>query len=133
MGFARARVRLVGAQDTCELTALVDTGAWYTVLDRELAERIGVRPTGLTVVLTASSGHRVRCEEAILESLVVEGRSAPSELVAVCSIPEAVRALLRRQGVSDEVVVGVHTLERLGLAVDPVMHRLVESPGVLMI
>ena len=77
MGFARARVRLVGARDTCELTALVDTGAWYTVLDQELAERIGVRPTGLTVVLTAFSGYRVRCEEAILESLGWKGSRLP--------------------------------------------------------
>jgi len=30
-------------------------------------------------------------------------------------------------------VIGVHTLERLGYAVDVIEHKLIESPGILMI
>jgi len=133
LGFARARFEIVGTRERIQGTALVDTGAWYTALDRGLAERLGVELTGLTVVLTTFPGQRMKCEEGLVRALTLEGRTAPSELVAVCVIPEPVRELLRRQGVSDQVVIGVHTLERLGYAVDVITHRLVESPGILMI
>ena len=133
MGFVKARFVVAGSRGRVEGVALVDSGAWYTVVDEGLAERVGVEYTGLTVLLTSFSGYRVKCREAIARYVEVEGRRAPSELVAVCRIPNEARELLVRQGASEEVVIGVHTLERLGLAVDPATHKLVESPGVLMI
>ena len=84
-------------------------------------------------VLPQLSQHRMRCSEAVLDPIAVEDKRAPSELVAVCRIPNEVRELLRRHRVNERVVIGVHTLERLGFAVDPVTRRLVESPEVLMI
>jgi predicted aspartyl protease len=65
--------------------------------------------------------------------LFIEGKNAPSELIAVCSIPNRVKELLKKQEVEDKVVIGVHSLERLGYAVDVITHRLTESPGILMI
>ena len=130
--FAKARFTITGSREKVRGYSLVDGGMWCTVVGEELAERIGVEYTGLTVTLTFP-GHKIKCREAIVEYLEVEGRKAPRELVAVCRIPSGVRELLAKQGVSGEIVIGVHTLERLGLAVDPVSHSLVEAPGVLMI
>jgi predicted aspartyl protease len=103
------------------------------VIDVELAEDVGVKYTGLTVVLTSFSGHKVSCREAVVDSVTIEGRVASLELVAICSIPEAVRDLLKKYEVNEQIVVGVHTLERLGYAVDVATHKLIESPGILMI
>lgn len=129
---AKARFKLVGDRGSIEGLALVDSGDWYTVVDEKLAEGIGVRYTGLTVILTSFSGHKITCREAIVNSIALEGKSAPLELVAVCQIPKSVRELLRKYEVCDQLVVGVHTLERLGFAIDVVTHKLIESPGVLM-
>ncbi|MGC8850509.1 MAG: hypothetical protein ACP5QI_08570, partial [Candidatus Bathyarchaeia archaeon] len=65
--------------------------------------------------------------------ITVEGKAAPSELIAVCPIPKPVKDLLKKQEVREEIVIGVHTLERLGYAVDVATHKLIESPGILMI
>lgn len=86
----------------------------------------------LSVVITSFSGQKIKYREAIVESLLIEGKNAPYKLVAVCFIPSQVKELLRKQEVKDKVV-GVHSLERLEYAVDIVMHKLIESPGILMI
>jgi len=70
---------------------------------------IGVEYTGLKPILTSFSGHKIVCREAILASITLENKVAPSELIAVCSIPEPVRELLRRQGVEDRIIIGVYT------------------------
>jgi len=133
MGFAKARFRLVGMAGSFEGLALADSGAWYTVIDEDLAERLNVEYTGLTVTLTSFSGHRITCREVILKAVIVDGRAAPTELTAVCRIPKQVKELLKNQEVNSQVVIGVHTLERLGYAIDTITHKLVESPGILMI
>lgn len=133
MGFASAKFRLVGDGGTAEGLALVDSGAGYTVIDEELAKTLNVGYTGLTIVLTSFSGQRISCREAVLKSITIEGKTAPSELVAVCSIPEPVEELLKKQGANHQLVIGVHTLERLGYAIDVIEHKLIESPGILMI
>ena len=68
-----------------------------------------------------------------MNSITVEEKIAPHELVAVCRIPSQVKELLRKHEVEERVVIGVHTLERLGYAIDVVSHKLVKSPGILMI
>ena len=124
---------IIGEKRVFEGIALVDIGAWYTVIDKELAEEIGVKYTDLVLGLTSFSGHRVRCDEALVNSLRVEEKTAPFELVAICTIPGQVKELLRKLEVSDRIIIGIHTLERLGYMVDPVTHRLIESPDILML
>jgi len=131
--FASAKFGLEGDKGTVEGLALVDSGAGYTVIDEELAETLDVRYTGLTIVLTSLSGQRISCREAIVNLITVEGKTALSELVAVYSIPESTGELLRKQRANHQLVIGVHTLERIGYAIDVIEHRLIESPGILMI
>ena len=133
MGFAKAGFKLEGEKDMVKGEALVDSGALYTTLNKGLAKKIGVKYTGLTPALTSFSGHKIVGREAVVKALTVERKKAPSELVVVCTIPEPVRKLLKRQEANNEIVVGVHTLERVGYAIDVVTHKLIESSGILMI
>ena len=133
MGFVRARFRVEGNRNAYEGHALVDTGACYTVIDVTLADKIGVRYTGLQHVITSFSGHRIEGREAIVALLEVEGRRAPSELLVVCRFPDSVRTLLHQHDACDALVLGVHTLQRVHLVVDPTTHQLVEAPGTLML
>jgi len=131
--FASAKFKLVGDGGAVEGLALLNSGAGYTVIDEELPKTLDVGYTGLTVVLTPFSGQRISCREAIVNLITIEGKTVPSELVAVCSIPESIGELLRTQGANPQLVIGVHAIERLGYAIDVIEHRLIESPGILMI
>lgn len=128
MGFAKAKFKLVGDRSYFEGLSLVDSGAWYTVIDEGLAGEIGVEYTGLT--LTSFSGGKLTCREAISNSITLEGRMA---LPNLCSIPRPAKELLGRRDVEDRIVIGVHALERLRFAIDVTIHKLVGSPGIAMI
>ena len=108
----------VGSRGEVGSVALVDGGALHTVIDESLARELGAKYTGLIITLTSFSGHRMRCSEAILDLIAVEDKRVPHELVAVCKIPNEVRELLKRYGADERVVIGVHSLEHLGLAID---------------
>lgn len=133
MGFAKAKFRITGNKKSLEGIALVNSRAWYSVIDQGLAEYLGVKYTGLVVLLTSFSGHKVKCNEAIVNSITIEEKTAPYELVAICKISNQVKELLKKHEVEERVIIGVHTLERLGYTIDVVTHKLVKSPGILMI
>jgi len=41
--FAKAKFKIKGDKEYLEGIALVDSGAWYTVIDQELTEYLGVQ------------------------------------------------------------------------------------------
>jgi predicted aspartyl protease len=72
MGIVRTRVSLKGMRGTKDCIALVDTGAAMTVIDRSLAENVGVTYTGRRRYLVSATGHKLEGEVAIVRELVVE-------------------------------------------------------------
>ncbi len=82
--------------------ALVDTGATLTVLPRKIADELLVRTDSRAKVLTAAGPIEVELGEVMVE---VAGRKATARV--------AISDIIQR------VLVGVTTLEILGLAVDP--------------
>jgi len=56
MGFVRTRVSLKGMRGTKDCIALVGTGAAMTVIDRSLAENVGVTYTGRRRLLVSAKG-----------------------------------------------------------------------------
>ncbi len=81
--------------------ALVDTGATLTVLPRRVADELLVKADARTKVLTAAGPLEVELAEVLIE---IAGRRATAR-VTISDIIE-------------RVLVGVTTLEILGLAVD---------------
>ncbi len=96
-------------RNTVRVRALVDTGATLTVIPRELAKKLGLRPTGRSVVETGTG--RIELERSRIW-IELEGRG---EIVPV-PISDSI----------DKVLIGVATLEVLGLEVDPMTGRLRE-------
>ena len=86
---------------------LVDTGASFTVLPLELAEKL-LYETPYTVELRLDNGRKVRARVFVGE-VEIEGRKGP---VRILAFPGA------------QPVIGVDTLETLGLKVDPTTGRL---------
>ncbi len=111
-------IKLRGSKGHYEATALMDSRLSTTILDRSLADQVGVSFTGVKVNLTPFYGE-VEAEQAVIEELTVSDTPLESELVAVASIPERAKELLRRLHVDPRLIVGLSTIERAGFVPDP--------------
>jgi len=117
MGTFRVTLYLAGAtgERFQSMEALVDTGASYTWIPRDVLEVLGVRPDEERVFVMADGREvrypmawvRVRLDERTQPTLVVCGDSGTEPLL------------------------GAFTLEGFGLGVDPVNRRLIPIPALL--
>ncbi len=97
------------------LDALVDTGATYTWVPRDVLDGLGIVPEEEWPFVLAD-GREVRYPVAWVQ-LKIEGRARPT--VVVFGEP------------GSEPILGVFALEGFRLAADPVNHRLISVPGLL--
>ena len=97
------------------LEALVDTGATFTLIPREVLERLGVVPEE-EWPFELADGREVRYPVAWVQ-IKIGARTQPTI------------AVFGERG--SEPILGVVTLEEFLLAVDPVHHRLISVPGLL--
>ena len=95
--------------------ALVDTGATRTTINRALAEQLGLEVVGTQEIRTADGTSRIDQSFALVR---YDGRQTFGDVWVSDSYPG--------------VLIGVITLEALGLAVDPVSGRLVNSEFLLL-
>jgi len=114
----KARVRLSGARGSYSSTALADTSARMTLIDKSLAKRVGVQYTGRVIDFVSVSGHVVRALEAVVPEFEIEGELLKYEAVAVAEIPERVKEVLRKSEIDENVMVGVLTIERANMVPD---------------
>ena len=97
------------------LDALVDTGATYTWVPREVLERLGVQP-GEEWPFELFNGQQVLYSIAWVR-VRIDGRTQPT--IGVFG------------DTGTEPLLGVFTLEGFRLAADPVNRRLMPVPGLL--
>ena len=107
MGHVRQEVELTAEKST-RVRMLVDTGATFSVIPEALAHAIGVKPRGRPYAVTLADGRRVKCASALVDYRIGK-REAPGVILI---------------GDVAEPLLGVETLEALGLAVDPRKGRL---------
>jgi hypothetical protein len=118
MALVKAKVTLSGAKESYSSTVLTDTGARMTLIDKSLAERMGVHYTGRKIDFVSVSGHVVKALEAVVSELEVEGEVLKYEAVAVAGLPEKVRESLRGSGVDENMIIGLLTIERANMIPD---------------
>ena len=97
-----------------EVSALVDTGVTLTVLPRKVANSLKILPKSKSSVMTAGGPVGIDISSAEIE---IGGKK------------EIVRIAI--SDIIDKVLIGVTTLEILGLSVDPVTGQLKESMYLL--
>jgi predicted aspartyl protease len=100
-----AKARLIGTRVPKQIeNLLVDTGATFTVLSREVLEEVGATKVPTTTKLELGDGRAVEAEvyAVVLE---IEDRKGPTIVVTFAGAKS---------------VLGVRSLEDLGLKVDPV-------------
>ena len=105
----------LGGESFQDVEALVDTGATYTWIPRNLLDRLGVIP------------------EEDWPFILADGREASYPVATVrVRLGRRLRHTLAVFGEpASEALLGAVTLEEFGLAVDPVRHRLIPVPGLL--
>jgi clan AA aspartic protease len=102
MGHLHQRVRLL-AEKATTVNMLVDTGATYSVIPEALARAIGVKRFKRGIRMTLGDGRRMKMNVGTA-MFRIGNREAPALILF---------------GKVAEPVLGVETLEALGLAVDP--------------
>ncbi len=133
MAIVRARLRLEGMKGNSEGVALVDTGASVTIVDREVADRVGVNYVKRTLMLTTASGHKMEGELAVIEKLIVEKEELPYAHLLIMKIPEEVKEMLRSKQLSDWGIIGLTTLELLNLMPDTTTGKLKKTESFMLI
>ncbi len=115
--FVQAELSWTGVQ---AVRFLADTGATYTVIPSDLAERLGLALSPKPINVTLADGSSRQMNFATVLVKVAEREAGVTVLIA----PEGAEALL-----------GVEALEALGLAVDPTSHELkpTRAHGVLAV
>ena len=114
----KAKVALKGPRGSEECVALVDTGAIMTVVDKGLAESIGVTYTGRKRSLTSAIGHKLGGEIAIVRELTVEDETLDYEKILVVKFNGEVKKVLRKLNVSESIILGITTIELAGFIPD---------------
>ncbi len=103
-----AVVKVVGPKGQAEVNLLVDTGSLLTWISRHTLEAVGVLPTRARQVRTIDGSELIReAGEALIEVLGEEGTN-----IVVFGEP------------GDAQVLGVVSLEGLGLEIDPTTKEL---------
>ena len=120
MGHVRVRIKLANparVRDVVEVDdALVDTGATFTTLPRPIADRLGLEVFDRHRTRTAAGPIEVDVSSAFLE---YDGRRTVTPVWISDTCPG--------------VLIGVFTLEALGLAVDPASGQLTDSEFLLLL
>ena len=110
MGHVHQRITL-SAEKAVTVRMLVDTGATFSVIPEALARAVGVKRLRRSVAITLADGRRVKLD-AGTAIFRIGDREAPATILV---------------GDVAEPILGVETLEALGLTVDPRKRRLTPS------
>lgn len=116
MGHVEVKVELSNPEVGAKLDekGLVDTGATLTVLPRKVAEALRLKIKAKSKALTAGGPIAIDLSDVNVE---IDGKAA----IVRVAVSDVV----------DRILIGVTTLETLGLAVDPMTGELKESSFLL--
>ncbi len=111
VGETRVRMRINGPKASEDLETLVDTGATLTKIPASVAEKVGIKPIGMTEVELADGSVRKRAEGYAEVELFGRRRYVPLLIGPDC----------------EQSLLGLTTLEIFRLKVNPVTQKLEEG------
>ncbi|RLE61184.1 MAG: hypothetical protein DRJ32_01675 [Thermoprotei archaeon] len=109
-----ARVVLRGNKGTVELLSFVDYTLAVSVIDRKLADKVGVEYTGKQYKLKGE----LKGEIAIVKSMIIDEVPIHNIRVLVVEFSENSAKALKKLGYSGGIILGLNALEKAGLIPD---------------
>jgi predicted aspartyl protease len=103
-----------------------------TVVDREVAEEVGVLRTGRRRALISAGGHKLEGEGVAFRELSVEGEVLDYEKALEVELSGEVKEVLRGLGVDEHVIVGLATVELAGFIPDTAAGKLRKVEAFLL-
>ena len=113
MSHVYQRVKIFADRTTTTVSMLVDTGATLSVIPKELAQSLGVKCLRRPVTIRLADGQQVKAGVGPV-ILRIDDREVPAMILV---------------GDVVEPILGVETLETMGLTVDPRSGRVKPSRG----
>ena len=118
MGITRVKAEVANPlkpKRRTELAFLVDSGATYTAIPRPVLEKIGIKPSGERTFFLANG--------QLVKRRVGEARITFQGQSATCVV------MFGEEG--DNALMGVTTLENLGLIFDPLRQKIIPLPMLI--
>ena len=107
------KLRIRSSKGALEVKALFDTGASFTVIRKEVAEKIGhILPTGVREVTLADGKIKLKVLGCILISTTIEG--SPIDDVAYVI-----------EELAEELIIGVKVMEFYDIKLDPSTNKII--------
>ncbi len=128
----KSKIILIGLNIKYECIALVDSGTRMSIVDKDLANKLGLEYTGRKFKIISFSEHEVEAMEAIVKEIILENVSLKYAVVAVTNIPSKVKNILKTHGVDENVIIGLLTLERANLIPDTATGKLKKAPAFIL-
>ena len=134
MVLVKARVKLTGLKASYSTSAaLADSGARMSLVEKHLAEHIGVKYTGRQINFISLSGHAIKASEAIVPEMKIEGEALKYEVIAVTEIPSTVKKTLRENRLDENVIIGTLTLERANMIPNTTTGKLQKAESFILL
>jgi len=119
MGVIQKRIRLAGSKGSQEVVAIFDSGATYSCIQPELAEKLEIvvplpEPMDFS---TAEEGRTLRAEQVVRLNFYLEGYRFSDEFMLI-------------PGLSEPVIIGAATLQKWRLKLDFEADEVIIDPRV---
>ncbi|MBT9163573.1 MAG: hypothetical protein DDT24_00484 [Chloroflexi bacterium] len=112
-------LRLAGSKGEQEVEGLFDSGATYSCIEKELAERLGIleRISSPLALETAKEGEKVEVREAVRLDFYLDGYRFSDEFMVI-------------PGLSERLIIGATTMQKWRFKLDFEREEVIIDPRV---
>jgi predicted aspartyl protease len=117
LGSVREEVKIVGTLKTKNMTALFDTGATSNYIRKQLLDGDTVDAIGFDTF----EGER---NILLADASIIKGEGIRFKELVIKDLSEKEPKFIMMENLSDEVIIGVDSMQRLGITPDPLSEKI---------
>jgi hypothetical protein len=117
LGSIREEVKIVGTLKTKNITALFDTGATSNYIRKQLLDGDTVEAIGFDI-------YEGEQDVRLADARITKGEKIRFKELIIKDLSEKESRFIMMENLSDEVIIGVGTMQRLGISPDPLSEKI---------